>query len=176
MGKRSNFQRRPMDAYATPLAAVLLIVPFLKAEGIHRFAEPCCGDGDLVRHLESLGFECVHASDLQQGIDALSLNSFRNADAIVTNPPWSRGLLHLLIEHFMRILPTWLLFDSDWAHTRQSAKLIRHCSKIVPIGRVRWIPDSPFTGKDNAAWYRFDAQHMHGPQFIGRDQPMELRA
>ena len=72
-------------------------------------------------------------------------------------------------------LPTWLLFDADWAHTRQSAQLIRHCSTIVPIGRVRWISDSPFTGKDNAAWYRFDVNHWNGPQFIGRDQPMELQ-
>jgi hypothetical protein len=176
MGKRSNFQRRPMDSYATPLAAMRPIVPFLKAEGIHRFAEPCCGGGDLIRHLESFGFVCVHASDLQQGIDALSLDSFGSADAVVSNTPWTRDLLHPLIEHFMRILPSWLLFDADWAHTRQSAPLIRHCSMIVPIGRVRWIPDSPFAGKDNAAWYRFDVHHRNGPQFIGRDQLMELRA
>jgi hypothetical protein len=62
----------------------------------------------------------------------------------------------------------WLLFDSDWSHTRQSAALIRHCSDVVPIGRLKWIPDSKFTGKDNAAWYRFEAAHCSGPIFHGR--------
>ena len=171
MGKRSNFQRRPMDAYATPLEAVRPLVPFLLAEGIMRFAEPCCGDGELIRRLESFGLECVHASDILQGVDALTLDSFAGADAVVSNTPWSREILHRLIEHFMRICPTWLLFDADWAHTRQSGGLIRHCSTIVSIGRVRSIPGSPFTGKDNAAWYRFDGLPADRSQSIGRGQP-----
>ena len=49
MGKRSTFPRRPMDDYATPYEAVVPLVAHLRAEGIHSFAEPCCGDGDLVR-------------------------------------------------------------------------------------------------------------------------------
>ena len=63
----------------------------------------------------------------------------------------------------------WLLFDADWAHTRQSATLIRHCSDVLPIGRVKSIADSKFTGKDNAAWYRLAAAHRSGPLFHGRD-------
>jgi hypothetical protein len=167
MGKRSAFPRRPMDDYATPHGAVLPLVAHLRAEGIHSFAEPCCGNGELVRHLERLGFKCVHASDIRRGVDALSLFDIPG-DAIITNPPWTRDLLHDLIEHFRLIKPTWLLFDADWAHTRQSAPLIRHCSHIVAIGRQRWIPDSPFTGKDNAAWHRFAADHCSGPHFVGR--------
>lgn len=169
MGKRSAFPRRPMGDYATPYEAVLPLVPHLRADRIHCFAEPCCGDGDLVRHLESLGFDCVQASDIRRGMDALSLSDIPG-DAIVTNPPWTRDLFHSLIEHFWLIKPSWLLFDADWAHTRQSAQLIRHCSHIVAIGRVRWIPNSPLTGKDNAAWHRFAPDHNSGPRFVGRDQ------
>lgn len=169
MGKRSAFPRRPMGDYATPYEAVLPLVPHLRADRIHCFAEPCCGDGDLVRHLESLGFDCVQASDIRRGMDALSLSDIPG-DAIVTNPPWTRDLFHSLIEHFRLIKPSWLLFDADWAHTRQSAQLIRHCSHIVAIGRVRWIPNSPLTGKDNAAWHRFAPDHNSGPRFVGRDQ------
>ena len=140
MGKRSNFQRRPMDSYATPLAAVRPIVPFLKAEGIYRFAEPCCGNGDLIQHLEFFGFECVHASDINQGVDALSLNSFANADAIITNTPWARELLHLLIEHFMRKLPTYLLFDAiglTRGNPRSSSDIVRQSCRSAACAGFR---------------------------------------
>lgn len=30
--------------------------------------------------------------------------------------------------------------------------------KIVSVGRVKWIEDSPHTGKDDCAWYMFDAE------------------
>src|SRR5436190_21990440 len=53
MGKRSAFERREGDFYPTPRAAVLPLIPHLR--GVRTFAEPCCGDGDLVRHLESFG-------------------------------------------------------------------------------------------------------------------------
>jgi hypothetical protein len=38
----------------------------------------------------------------------------------------------------------------------------------VAIGRVKWIEDSKFTGKDNACWYLFDKNEMSGTQFYGR--------
>ena len=50
MGKRSSFERIPQDFYPTPYAAVPPLIPHLR--GVRTFAEPCCGDGALVRHLE----------------------------------------------------------------------------------------------------------------------------
>ena len=79
-------------------------------------------------------------------------------------------LMHRLIAHFQRIAPTWLLLDSDWASTRQAAPFLPCCSDIVAIGRVKWIEGSKHTGKDNHAWYRFDARHSGGPVFHWRDQ------
>lgn len=61
-----------------------------------------------------------------------------------------------MIECFRNLLPTWLLFDADWAHTKQASEYLKYCSKIVSIGRVKWIPDSKMTGKDNCAWYLFN--------------------
>ena len=49
--------------------------------------------------------------------------------------------------------------------TRQAAPFLPHCSDIVAIGRVKWIEGSKHTGKDNHAWYRFDARHSGGPVF-----------
>jgi len=172
MGKRSNFERRQADFYPTPRAAVLPLIPYLRR--IHTFAEPCAGDGALVRHLESFGLRCVYAGDIRTGQDALAVEQYGAIDCIITNPPYDtahrRKLMHALIQHFQRIAPTWLLLDSDWASTRQAAPFLPCCSDIVAIGRVKWIEDSKHTGKDNHAWYRFDIKHKVGPVFHGRDQ------
>lgn len=172
MGKRSDFKRRTMDAYSTPYSAVGPVIPQLHLEGIRRFVEPCSGERHLVCHLELYGLECAYENDLKFGADALSLRPAQfdrfQADAIITNPPWTRELMHPMIDLFQRLAPTWLLFDADWAHTRQAAPYLNHCSKIVSVGRVKWIADSKHSGKDNAAWYRFDIRHTGGPVFIGR--------
>jgi hypothetical protein len=168
MGKRSNFERREADFYPTPRAAVVPLIPYLR--GIRCFAEPCAGDGALVRHLEGFGLRCVYAGDIGTGQDALELDHYGAADVICTNPPYTRDLMHRLIEHFQRILPTWLLLELDWASTRQAAPFLPCCSDIVAIGRVKWIEGSPHTGKDNYGWFRFDAQHSSGPVFHGRGQ------
>lgn len=164
MGKRSNFERRPMDDYpTTDPKAVAALVPFLTQ--VSTFAEPCAGAGDLVRSLVAAGLECRWQSDLKDGLDAMSFNAFGAIDAIITNPPWTREILHPMIVHFQHIAPTWLLFDADWAHTRQAAPFIDQCSDIVAVGRLKWIPGSKFTGKDNCTWYRFWRGHRGGPLF-----------
>ena len=170
MGKRSNFERREADFYPTPRAAVVPLTPYLRAGGVKTFAEPCAGDGALVGHLESFGLRCVYSGDIRTGQDALTLGQYGAADAVVTNPPYTRAVMHRLIEHFQRIAPTWLLLDSDWASTRQATPFIASCSDIVAIGRVKWIEGSKHTGKDNHAWFRFDARHRGAPVFHGRDQ------
>ena len=144
------------------------LIPHLR--GIRNFAEPCAGDGALIRHLEEFGLSCVFAGDIRNGQDALALDSYGAADAIITNPPWSREVLHGLVTHFQSIAPTWLLLDADWKQTRQAAPFLPHCSDIVAIGRVKWIEGSKFTGKDNACWYKFDSRHTAGPVFHWRDQ------
>ena len=140
---------------------MLPLIPFLR--GVRTFAEPCCGDGALVRHLESFGLRCVYAGDIATGQDALALDHYGAADAIITNPPYTRELMHRLIAHFQRIAPTWLLLDYDWAATKQAAPFMPHCSDIVTLPRLKWFEDSKDTGKDNHAWYRFDARHSERP-------------
>ena len=170
MGKRSNFERRPADFYPTPRAAVLPLIPYLHLRGIRSFAEPCAGDGALVRHLESFGLRCVYAGDIRSGQDAFALDHYGAPDCIITNPPYTRELMHSLIEHFQRVAPTWLLLETDWASTLQAVPFLPSCSDIVTIGRVKWIEGSKYTGKDNHAWYRFDIRHTTGPVFHARGQ------
>lgn len=169
MGKRSSFDRAPRDFYPTPAAAVAPLLPHLDPGT--RFIEPCAGNGALVELLQAAGHVCTWESDIEPqrvmfGADALKL-TFVNG-TIITNPPWARAILHPMITHFCSQRPTWLLFDADWIHTRQAAPFMPWLRKVVSVGRVKWIPDSKMTGKDNCAWYLFD-QHAEGPTIlIGR--------
>src|SRR5262245_32706148 len=126
MGKRSNFERRPGDFYPTPREAVLPLIPYLR--GVRTFAEPCCGDGVLVHHLEGFGLRCVYQGDISTGQDALTRESYGEADAIITNPPYTRDVMHRLIVHLQRVAPTWLLLESDWASTKQAAPFLPQCT------------------------------------------------
>ena len=172
MGKRSDFDRVPRDFYPTPEAAVLPLLPHLPT-GFFSYWEPCAGDGALIDHLPGFCFSATdiepHRHDITTA-DALTCDHRHEhgADYIITNPPWDRKILHPMIAHFSAMKPTWLLFDADWMHTKQSAEYMQWCRKIVSVGRVKWIPDSKMTGKDNCAWYLFD-QNTSGPTvFVGR--------
>jgi hypothetical protein len=164
MGKRSAFTRLPRDFYHTPLAAVKPLIPHLN--GAKRFAEPCAGEGHLVRHLESFGLKCVYAGDMHTGQNALARDRYAKGKyTIITNPPHTRSDMHKLIEHFQHIAPTWLLIDLDWVANLQAVPFLPQCSDIVIIGRVKWIENSKFTGKENYGWYRFDHYYC-GPTKI----------
>lgn len=177
MGKRSVFPRMKADLYVTPAKAVVPLLPHLPYNSL--FWEPCAGYGDLVRALEAGGMSCAGMSDIERRTpdvikqDALTKRGApvwrdHSIDFIITNPPWTRQILHPMIEAFAAFRPTWLLFDADWMHTQQATPYLRYCRKIVSVGRVKWIADSPHTGKDNAAWYLFDRSTEGPAEFIGR--------
>ena len=169
MGKRSNFERNPRDFYPTPKEAVIPLLPHLPEKGL--FAEPCAGDGRLIEHIEELtslsGYWMTdiepHADFIGNG-DALT-DKIVGCDICITNPPWDRKILHPLIDNLSNQLPTWLLFDADWMHTKQSVPYIKMCSKIVSVGRIKWFGN--MTGKDNCAWYLFDWE-VNNTIFYGR--------
>jgi hypothetical protein len=145
MGRRSSFRRVPRDFYRAPFKAVPPLMPYLRS--VRTFAEPCAGNGALVRHLEGVGLRCAYAGDIATGQDALARDSYGAADAIITNPPYTRELMHPLIKHFQRIAPTtWLLIDYDWAATKQAAPFLSHSSDIVMLPRLKWIEGSKDTG------------------------------
>ena len=172
MGKRSTFDRVPRDFYPTPPEAVAPLLPHLPFGAM--FAEPCAGDGALVHALEAGGMSCIEALDIEplteiaeQG-DALDWFPDQSVDFIITNPPWGRSILHPMIRHFASLRPTWLLFDADWMHTRQSVPFLPLLRAVVSVGRVKWIPDSKMTGKDNCAWHLFCAGDAGPTVFHGR--------
>lgn len=184
MGKRSSFARIARDFYPTPREAVRpLLAHLTPGTG---FIEPCCGDGALIAHLEAAGHACVGASDLEpQGpfarADALTTTwstgpIYGGSWVFITNPPWKRALLHGLIVRLSDQAPAWLLFDADWAHTVQAGPFLKRLRKVVAVGRVKWIPGSKHTGKDNCAWHLFTRPQAHTPAaFYGRGQRVEIQ-
>ena len=176
MGKRSTFTRVERDYYPTPLAAVEPLIDHLPYEDF-TYVEPCAGDGRLVNHINELtegSALCMYKSDIEpqdKGIkeaNALSLLFYDSVDFCITNPPWDRKFLHPFIEWYGIQMPTWLLFDADWMHTKQSADYMPFCKKVVSVGRVKWIEGSKSVGKDNCCWYLFDYEYTGTTEFYGR--------
>ncbi len=169
MGKRSDFERKPRVFYPTPFVAVEPLIEHLPRG--FAFSEPCAGDGQLCRHLEYFGGICMWASDIEPQLEGIAKNDFSEigdfqvleSEFIITNPPWDRTILHPIIEHFAPQKPTWLFFDADWVHTKESIPYIKYLHKIVSTS----ITSS--TGRP-CAWHLFDAQTppIMGVIFHGR--------
>ena len=170
MGKRSDFKRIERDYYRTiDPKAVQALKHYI--EPGKSFVEPCAGDGILTDQLtDVMKLLCVAEYDIEpqneriNKLDALTIDEKHVivADLIITNPVWDRKLLHPMIEKFASLRPTWLLFDAGWAFTRQARPYLKYCVEIVNIGRLRWIPDTTMSGKDDCVWYHFDINHT-GP-------------
>lgn len=150
MGKRSNYKRIDKDAYMTtdPRATLPLIEHI--GSGV-LYYEPCVGNGDLINLMPQ--FYCVGRSDEEK--DARTYQYETNAQCFITNPPWSRNLLHPIIENLRNQLPTWLLFDADWMHTQQAIPYLGYCKTILSVGRLKWFPGTKHDPMDNCVWYLF---------------------
>lgn len=174
MGKRSTFARVERDFYPSPVEAVRPLLAHIPVGTT--FIEPCAGDGALIDHLSKAGMVLDHAGDIENRLSfgfTIDARTERYSpqyphSVFITNPPWSRDVLHAIIVNLSAQAPTWLLFDADWIHTLQAAPYLGFLRKIVSVGRVKWIPDSPFTGKDNCAWHLFDARDNSPAIFVGR--------
>lgn len=174
MGKRSDFARIPKDKYDTPARAVEPLLRQLKPKTL--FVDPCYGAGALRFALAAAGHLFCGGFDLP--IDARAHDyGMKDGEFFITNPPyWGQpDDLHPLIENLSRQAPTWLLMSADWLFNESSGPLTKRLRRIVAVGRVKWIPDSPHSGKDNAAWLLFDRRARFAC-FVGRNAPRREKA
>lgn len=144
------------------------------------------------------GLRCNYASDIKPLINAmgnqgeegylvvkkhsatdkeqmLKIANERNIDMWITNPPWKNDrpsgyLLNSIITSLSYSRPTWLLMDGNFMFNQRSAPYMALCSDVIPVGRVKWIEDSPYSGKENVAWYRFDARNTETTRFHAREK------
>lgn len=183
MSKRApGLPQRPRGWWPTPFEAVAPLIPYLPPR--KSYGEPCAGDGALIQHLAHLwpGGRCVFAADMEPqapGIDQILVADLtpeivgEQLDMWITNTPWpklgGRGDPALsIIKHLITIAPGWFLLPFDFAANEYFKHVIGHCADIVPIGRVQWVPGSESKGKDNVAWFYFDAMNRAPPSIRRR--------
>lgn len=176
MARRSNFKRIERDYYRTfdPKAGDALR-PFIK--DVEIALEPFAGAGDLVKQFPNIKWVYSDIEPQVCWIDEMDAFKWtkekieeEDFDAIITNPPWSRPLMHRAIEHFAPIKPTWLLLDANWVWTKQAKPYIdKYLTDIVTIGRLKWIEGTTMSGKDDTAWFRFSSDKNTLTRFFGRE-------
>lgn len=165
MGKRTlaatgtTHAPRPRDYWRTIDAKARgPLIPHLP-RGVE-YAEPMAGDGSLIRILGP-EITCVWAADLEPQAEGIAQGDVLKcelgaAQMFITNPIWTRKLLHQVVIHLSNLAPTWMLVDSDWASTAQFGRLSSRCRRIVYIGRLIWIEGTTNPGFSSCAWYLFD--------------------
>lgn len=174
MGKRSDFEKNPRDYYRTfdPKAGFALEL-FIPPNS--RYIEPFAGAGDLIQQLTFA--DCVLAYDIEpqacmvDKADAFRINSDEliDIDLLISNPPWTKEVFHKILDHFVPMIDCWFLMHSDWKQNKGSAKYVETwLTDIVPIGRLKWIEDSPHTSKDNCEWLKFSFHKQEAAKFHPR--------
>ncbi|RUX48653.1 hypothetical protein EOA33_14910 [Mesorhizobium sp. M4A.F.Ca.ET.050.02.1.1] len=175
MGRRSNFPRIAKDLYCTPAMALPPLLMHLPDRV--RYLEPTAGNGALVRGLAEHGHICQLAIDIDPTDpnvicrDAISLTAadVGGIDMIIGNLPWSWAMFQPLLEHLLTLgLPVWILRDTPWLFNRRSSALVRRCALMQPTRRLRWIPNTKHTAKDDCAWHFFPGGQQSGPQILPR--------
>jgi len=176
MGKRSNLkvEDRPKDYWPT-VDPDAIPPKFIEMVRGMTYAEPCYGNGDLEDLLMEVA-TCKWRSDVRETvgsskvIDALDITKedLQGTDCIITNPPFSWGLLKPLLDYLPTLKPTWFLLPADVAHNKRMGPYMEKCAHMVSVGRLYWM-ENKVRGVDNYCWYRFHGDKWdYGTRFWGR--------
>src|SRR5262245_16871926 len=99
MGKRSNFERIEHDRYDTPARPVWPLLAHVPPGTT--FAEPCAGQGNLIRILAEDDIHCRYASDIaprnrpspmrieKRPFHKVTAAMLADCEMVITNPPWT---------------------------------------------------------------------------------------
>lgn len=169
MGKtasNNSFARKANEKYFTidPRAVTNLLQLIPPGS---TFAEPCAGAGHLIDHLKRGGLRCAWASDIEpergdiHSADILGITDLPECDYIITNPPWdpSRKQFWQIVEHCMKLRPTWVLHSHSTLSAARAAPRLRHAIKTVPTARLIWQPGTTQTSSQPTCWTLFDIHY-----------------
>ena len=146
-GGNTAYSRNKQDLYPTPPEVTYALLDFLALPCGTRIWEPACGNGDMVREMETWGYQ-VTGTDISMGQDFLTVSPVP-CDWIITNPPFS------LSEEFIRRCryigkPFALLLKSQFWHARKRLKLFQSTPPawVLPLA---WRPDFLFKARGKGA-------------------------
>lgn len=169
---RSDFEKIPIDQYFSfdPRIGEALSVYLPET---FTFIEPFAGQGDLINQIlyRKSNAECIEAYDInnnkitenytikKQDIRETLFNKV--PDLFISNPPFSRSYMKLTKEIILRtsnIASSWYLLPFATACNKGFNEQMSRCSKVVPVGRVRWIPHSEHDETKDIAWFKFQRE------------------
>ncbi len=157
-----------MDFYPTPAVATHAL---LDVENFNGFTmEPACGDGSMVQVLNQRNVRVDYALDINDhgwGDRGDFLDWSTPVENIITNPPYSRGLLMPFVEHCLEVATSKvaLLMRLVFLETAHRYEFFQR----TPPSRVWVFPYRiPFKYKGNPkpvtgvsyAWYVWDIADM----------------
>lgn len=135
--------RRALDFYPTPPQATLALMDFLNIEKSITIWECACGDGAMSKVIESYGHTVI-SSDIRNdngyGEGGISfLDEHKDADAVITNPPFNISDLFIrkAVKDFDLVA---LLLKSQYWHSKKRYALFTEYkpSYVLPL---TWRPD-----------------------------------
>lgn len=138
----SNHERQSEDYYATEPKATELLCQLEQFS--HNIWEPACGEGHMVKVLESKGYN-VRASDLvnrgggYEVYDFLSLDNLEWNGDIITNPPYRYA--QEFVEKAVGIIPEGHKVAMFLKLTFLEGKARKEMFKIIPP-KVVWVSSS----------------------------------
>ena len=154
--RKSEYDRKAHDLYETPEWVTQEIITALKGSLPENAViwEPCAGLGKMVRELEAANYT-VFASDINEHENLNTVGSFLElsppvgCDAIITNPPYDRGLVDKIVTRAVELMEprkgiVVMLLKADWDSGKTRTHLFRDCPgwsrKHVLLERIEWFP------------------------------------
>jgi hypothetical protein len=136
------------DLFYTPVYATEMILPYIP-EGVRTIWEPAAGTGMIAKVLRGAGYN-VSETDIRSDPPVNFLKRYEcDADAIITNPPFS-----LKVEFVSRCLhfrkPFALLIPGDFCQWFLDA-LEGGCRILAPRRRIDFITPTGRYGKDSSS-------------------------
>ena len=161
---RAKFERAEKDFYATPIEPVRPLLHHLPPRC--RFIEPCGGAGDLIRHLEAHGHDCVVSVDPEPRSPRVTVGTAETVDTgaaeiSITNPPFRKGMIVPILRAAMGwSIASWWLLPSDMLINQYFAPFAPHIVQVVPIGRIVWFDrgadEKTHPSTENFCWVKLD--------------------
>ena len=182
-----GYERQPQDFYATPPEVTKALVRWVRLpSGIW---EPFCGNGAISQVLEEQGHSVVSTDLVDRGYGEggrdfmLEDRMPEGKTAIVTNPPYGRGL-HRFVDHALELVrpvggTVAMLVNIQWQTGAENSKRLRipaFDASVILTDRIRFIPDTDERPGENHCWMVWDWSRTPGPArllFADRDPESE---
>lgn len=135
-GSSGSSQRRELDFYPTPAPVTIALLEFLKLPASKSIWEPAAGNGAMSAVFTQYGHEVIE-TDIRTGDNYLT--TVRQADAIITNPPFnlSAEFIEKAVKEAELVA---MLLKSQYWH---AAKRVDLFEKYPPkwVLPLTWRPD-----------------------------------